>query len=136
MATPADRLGPNPQTRPEIKPPSFAREAAAGLLSIGDSISNFFEIVALETRLAGRTAALMVAVAVAATLLFVTAWGLLIAAAVGALMRLDFALDAALLLMATVSVAVAVVLALVVRAMSRHLTFRATRRALQRESNT
>jgi hypothetical protein len=107
--------------------------ASTGVRSLRDYSSAVLEMVALESRLAGVTLAVIAGLALAVGVLGLTTWGLLIAAGVRGLMALGIGTSAALLIAAGANAVVAVALLFLIPRLSQRLTFRATRRALQGE---
>lgn len=111
---------------------SLSGLAATIARSARDVAVHTFEIAALESRLAAVAAVSMVAVGLGILVLALSAWGLLIAAGVGALIETGMSVAAALLLAAAVSLVAAGLLALLFPWLARRMNFSATRRALQR----
>lgn len=107
--------------------------AATGVRSLRDYTGAVLETAALESRLAGFTLAFIAGLALAAAVLGLSVWGLLVAAGVRGLMGLGLGTGAALLVAAGVNALLAVALVAVIPRLGRRLTFRATRRALQGE---
>ncbi|MBI3897081.1 MAG: hypothetical protein HY308_02160 [Gammaproteobacteria bacterium] len=106
--------------------------AATALRSARDIVARLVEIAALESRVAGLALVKMVIAAVVATLLAVTTWGLLIAAAVLGLVEFGLALGSALLLAAVVNAVVAGLLIAFLPRLARRLTFPVTRKMLEK----
>ena len=102
------------------------------LAALRTLVTDVAELAALETRLAGHALALMIALGAAAALFLVTAWLLVVAVAVGWLVRLGLTWEAATLIMAGVQVGLAVLMVVLGRRASRHLLFEGTRGALFR----
>ncbi len=98
------------------------------LAAIGTVVRDGLTLAALEARRAGVGLAVMVALGVAAGLLLVTVWLLLVAAAVLGLGRAGVPAPLALLAVAALNLAMAGLLAFVVVRLSRRLLFNATRR--------
>lgn len=106
--------------------------AATAVRSARDVVGRTFEIAALESRLAGTALAAMAGIALAVVVLLLSAWGLLLAAAVAGLMNAGFEVTAALLLLGAANVLVAGALVLVFLRLTRRLKFPATRRVLEK----
>lgn len=104
---------------------------SAFVASLKDSIRDSADLLALEARQAGISAALMLGLAVAIALLAVTTWLLLMAALVAAIATTALGFAGALALAALLNIVAALPLVIVVRASSRKLTFPATRRQLR-----
>lgn len=104
---------------------------SAFVASLKDSIRDSADLLALEARQAGISAALMLGLAVAIALLAVTTWLLLVAALVAAIATTALGFAGALAIAAFLNIVAAVPLVIVIRASSRKLTFPATRRQLR-----
>lgn len=104
---------------------------SAFVASLKDSIRDSADLLALEARQAGISAALMLGLAVAVALLAVTTWLLLMAALVAAMATTALGFAGALAIAAVLNAVAALPLALVIRASSGKLTFPATRRQLR-----
>ncbi|MGA7799663.1 MAG: phage holin family protein [Gammaproteobacteria bacterium] len=89
--------------------------------------TDVIELAALETRLAGHALVLMIGLGVAAALLLVTAWLLLVAMLIYWLAHHGLGWQGAMFAVATLQVVVAVVLIVMLRRASRHLLFAGTR---------
>lgn len=122
-----------PQTRPGPTQPRVGSETSVSGLALTafsalrDWVTDSLEVAALESRLAGYALAAISAVTVAATLLVLTAWGLLIAAAVAALVQAGMQLWLALLIVAGINLVAAALLIALVPRISKRLTFQSTR---------
>lgn len=118
---------------------SDARDAALPLLQQAQAlwrelpglVSDRVELLSLELKRAGRALALMLVLGVAATLLAMTAWGLLWALAVSLLVQVGVALWGALLIALLVNAAAAALLAGRLKALLPRLDLPTTRRHLQ-----
>lgn len=106
--------------------------AATVLRSARDVTARLLEIAALESRLAGTALTQMAAAAMAAIILALTTWGLLIAAGVYGLMAAGLGPASSLLLAALANAIVAGVLIAFIPRLARRLTFPATRRVLEK----
>ena len=104
---------------------------SAFVASLKDSIRDSADLLALEARQAGISAALMLGLAVAIALLSVTTWLLLIAALVAAIANTALGFAGALAIAAILNIIAAVPLVVVIRASSHKLMFPATRRQLR-----
>lgn len=104
---------------------------SAFVASLKNSIRDSADLLALEARQAGISAALMLGLAVAIALLAVTTWLLLMAALVAAIATTALGYAGALAIAAILNIMAAVPLVIVIRANSRKLTFPATRRQLR-----
>ncbi|MBK9606829.1 MAG: phage holin family protein [Betaproteobacteria bacterium] len=122
--------------------PAAAGLAEPGLLDNAQALwhdlrglaHDHLQLAALETQRAGKSLVTMIASAVAAGLLLVTAWlGLMAAGAVG-LVALGLHPGPALLLVAVLNVAAAYLLYALIRRSSRDLRFPATVRSLQADA--
>lgn len=100
--------------------------------SARDVVAHVAEIAALESRLAGVTLAIMAGAALAAVILVLSAWGLLLAAAVYGLMAAGMAPPAALLVATAITLVVAGLLLWLIARLVPRLKFAATRRALSK----
>lgn len=139
MAIPAEelRVPPGADAVPPAQPRLGAKASLSGLLSIGfrsltDLASHVAELAALEARAAGMALVTAAALVLGATLLVLTVWGLLIAAAVSAIAGAGLDWPWALLIVAGINAAVAGVLLVFVPRAWRRVSFPSTRRALQR----
>ena len=121
------------------EPPAAAVTPEPGLLDNAQALwhdlrglaHDHLQLAALETQRAGKSLVTMLACAVAAGLLLVTAWlGLMAAGAVG-LVALGLHPGLALMLVAALNVAAACLLFVLIRRSSRDLRFSATVRSLQ-----
>ena len=92
------------------------------------------DLLALEARQAGISAALMLGLAVGIALLGVTTWLLLIAALIAALSHTFIGFAGALVLAAFLNIGAAIPMFLLIRASSGKLLFPATRRQLRSTS--
>lgn len=99
--------------------------------TLQDALRDGADLLALEARQAGISAALMLGLAVGIALLSVTTWLLLIAALVAALAHTFLGFAGALALAALLNIGAAVPLFLLIRASSAKLMFPATRRQLR-----
>ncbi len=91
--------------------------------------TDIVELAALETRLAGHALVLMVGLGIAAALLLVTAWLLLVAMLTHWLAHHGLGWQGAMFLVAALQVLVAVILIVLLRRASRRLLFPGTRGA-------
>jgi len=123
MATSAD-----PRQRAEA---GLTGLAAAIVRSARDTVVHTVEVAALESRLAGIALAAMAAIGLGIVVLVLSAWGLLIAAGVSALVEAGMGVAPALLLAAFISLVVAGLLALILPWLARRLAFPTTRRVLR-----
>lgn len=98
--------------------------------SARDIVAHVAEIAALESRLAGVTLAIMAGAAFAAVILVLSAWGLLVAAAVYGLMAAGMTPPVALLVAVAITLVIAGVLVWLILRLVPRLKFAATRRAL------
>lgn len=89
--------------------------------------TDVIELAALETRLAGQALVWMIGLGVAAALLAVTAWLLLVGMLIYWLAYHGLGWQGAMLAMAAVQMLLAAVLIVMVRRAGRHLTFSGTR---------
>lgn len=99
--------------------------------SLSDAFRDAADLLALEARQAGISAALILGLAVAIALLGVTAWLLLVAALVAALANTFLGFAGALGVAAVLNLGAAVPMVLLIRASSANLMFPATRRQLR-----
>jgi hypothetical protein len=111
---------------------SLATLAATIGRSARDVVAHVAEIAALESRLAGTTLAIMAGAAVAVVVLVLSAWGLLLAAAVYGLVAAGMSAPAALLVATALTLLLAGVLLWIILRLVPRLKFAATRRALAR----
>lgn len=111
---------------------SLAALAATIGRSARDVVAHVAELAALESRLAGTTLAIMAGAAVAVVILVLSAWGLLLAAAVYGLMAAGMSPPVALLVATAITLAIAGVLLWIILRLVPRLKFAATRRALAR----
>lgn len=134
MATPANRIeDAAPTAAPTIGAHTSLRGlAATAIRSARDMVARLLEIAALESRIAGMALVKMAVAAVAAVVLGLTTWGLLIAAGVYALIASGVSIGVALLLAALGNLVAAGVLVAVIPRLGRRLTFPATRRVLEK----
>ena len=98
--------------------------------SARDVVAHVAEIAALESRLAGMTLAIMAGAALAVVILVLSAWGLLLAAAVYGLMTAGMTPPVALLVAVAITLVVAALLVWLILRLVPRLKFAATRRAL------
>ncbi|HKQ30382.1 MAG TPA: hypothetical protein VJS66_03760 [Burkholderiales bacterium] len=104
--------------------------------SAREVLANFAELITLEARRAGVALAWMMALAVAAALLIVTAWlGLVVAFALWLISLGMMTPAGAIALVAIVNLIVAVIIGFVCFLLSRNLLFPATRRQLKPDSS-
>lgn len=135
MAVPADELGRRADAAPRLgADASLATLAATGLRSLTDIVSHFFEVVALESRAAGTALATSIGLIIAIAVLGLTVWGLIIAAAVSALVDAT-GMTIALLIVAGGNIVVAGLLGIFLPRMLRRLSFPSTRRMLRRSGS-
>ncbi|MFZ5594794.1 MAG: hypothetical protein ACOY4D_11175 [Pseudomonadota bacterium] len=125
----------DPSAQPAAEPKGAAEEslasAGAGLLRTFRSIaSDILGLLALEARLAGLSIAAMLGLGVAAALLFIVAWLLLVAGIAFSLVDLGLGWGAALLITALLNVILGAILVRLIFVFSRNLLFRATRRQI------
>jgi hypothetical protein len=106
--------------------------AATALRSARDILARVVEIAALESRVAGMALTRMAAAALAAIILALTTWGLLIAAGVYGLLAAGLGPASSLLLAAFANAIVAGLLIAFIPRLARRLTFPATRRVLEK----
>lgn len=106
--------------------------AATAIRSTRDVVARLLEIAALESRVAGMALTKMAAAAVAAVILALTTWGLLVAAGIYGLLTIGIGPGVALLIAAAVNLVVAGLLIAVIPRLGRRLTFPATRRVLEK----
>lgn len=99
--------------------------------SLQDTLRDGTDLLALEARQAGISAALMLGLAVGIALLGVTTWLLLIAALVAALQNTFLGFAGALALAALLNLGAAIPMFFMIRASSVNLMFSATRRQLR-----
>ena len=111
--------------------PSVKNQFGLFFRSLQDGLRDGADLLALEARQAGISAALMLGLAVGIALLAVTTWLLLIAALVAALTHTFLGFAGALALAAFLNVGAAIPLFLLIRASSAKLMFPATRRQLR-----
>lgn len=132
MAAPTTEAAVEPgQPAPAEEAPGAPGHFGAFIASLKESIRDSADLLALEARQAGISAALMLGLAVAIALLSVTTWLLLIAALVAAIAATPLGFAGALAIAAIINIIAAVPLLVVIRASSRKLTFPATRRQLR-----
>lgn len=105
--------------------------AATVFRSARDVAGHTFEIAALESRLAGIALVTMIGLGLGVVVLVLSAWGLLLAAAVRGLMQAGFEPAIAILLVAAANLLVAGALIVITLRLARRLKFSATRRVLQ-----
>lgn len=135
MAVPADELGRRADPAPRVgADASLAALAATGLRSLTDIVSHFFEVVALESRAAGTALATSIGLIIAIAVLGLTVWGLIIAAAVSALVDTT-GMTIALLIVAGGNIVVAGLLGIFLPRMLRRLSFPSTRRMFRRSDS-
>lgn len=136
MAVPADELKhAPPSSAPRVgADASITALAMTGLRAATDLVGNFVEIAALESRAAGSALATTVGLALGIAVLGLTVWGLLIAAAVTALME-HTGITLALLIVAGVTLVIGGVLGMFVPRLLRRLSFPSTRRLLRRSDS-
>ncbi len=119
----------------DVAVPGLGALASAGIQSVRQLATDFLDLVAMESRLAGLALAVTAGLGAAAALLLTTAWLLLIAAGVRALVAATgLSLDVALLLVAGINVIIAGTLIALIPRIARHLAFNATRRMLRTEN--
>lgn len=111
--------------------PSVKNQFALFFGTLQDALRDGADLLALEARQAGISAALMLGLAVGIALLTVTTWLLLIAALVAALAHTFLGFAGALALAALLNIGAAIPLFLLIRASSAKLMFPATRRQLR-----
>lgn len=117
-------------------PPAQTEETMRGhfgefFSSLQNSLREKADLLALEARQAGISAALMLGLAVGIALLGVTTWLLLIAALIAALSHTFIGFAGALAFAAVLNIGAAIPMFFVIRASSGNLTFPATRRQLR-----
>lgn len=137
MAVPADELSKQapPSSAPRIgADASITALAMTGLRAVADLVGHFVEIAALESRAAGAALATTVGLALGIAVLGLTVWGLLIAAAVTALME-HTGITLALLVVAGVTLMIGGVLGMFLPRVLRRLSFPSTRRILRRDKS-
>jgi Mg/Co/Ni transporter MgtE len=133
MATPVSRIGDTPSAAPTVGAQANLRAlAGTAIRSARDVVARLLEIAALESRVAGMALTKMAAAAITAVVLGLTTWGLLVAAAVYALIAAGVSVGTALLLAALGNLIAAAVLVVLIPRMARRLTFPATRRVLEK----
>lgn len=120
----------------EQSPPAQTEETVRShfgefFTSLQNSLRDKADLLALEARQAGISAALMLGLAVGIALLGVTTWLLLIAALIAALSNTFIGFAGALALAAVLNIGAAIPMFFIIRASSGKLTFPATRRQLR-----
>lgn len=128
-------MSPSDPSAQPAEPKGAAEEslasAGAGLLRTFRSIaSDILGLLALEARLAGLSIAAMLGLGVAAALLFIVAWLLLVAGIAFSLVDLGLGWGAALLITALLNVILGAILVRLIFVFSRNLLFKATRRQI------
>jgi len=121
--------------QPRVGPDtSISGLAVTAFATLREWVADSLEVAALESRLAGFALAAMSAIAIAATILLLTAWGLVIAAVVAALLQAGMQLWLALLAVAGVNAVVAAVLIALVPRIGKRLTFESTRNIFRKRA--
>lgn len=130
-----------PPTERPADPVTFAAEAPAGSRGLLEDAKllwselrglthDQFQLVTLELKLAGESLVVMIAAAVMAAVLVVSAWLGLVTAAVVGLIDIGIAPITALLLGVGFNIVGAALLVVLIRRRSQYLQFPATRRSL------
>jgi uncharacterized membrane protein YqjE len=115
------------------EPPSLAQRAKALATGVRDLVCDHLELAALEARRAGAGFARMVCAAVVISILWVSAWLALVAAAIVWATAAGVPWPGALAIAALVNVVAGVVLALWMRKQAGELLFAATLRQIRRD---